>query len=615
VSLRPARSLLSDLFTRPAFVALMVFSFGWVYFAPNYWIFTIAAGLTVAFNALGLTILVGWGREVSLAQAGLVGTAVFVGGWLYRPDAGGRGWPFVLAILGAVVLVTVMSASVALASVRLSGVYVMVLTLGLQFLIERIVFSKGFLTGGFTPLNTPRPWFFGISLESDRAIYFFLLGILWVTLLLVVRLRRSHFGRALVLVGTDRRAAAALGVSPWRYKVFAFALCGILAGLSGALSASLFGSPPSAPSYFSFTSLFYLSIPVLAGAESLLAVVFAGVFFSLGPQAFESFRINAFILGGLGLVIGTVRGPRGIGGDILEGIRKARRRAWRSDGLDRPEWLTPERRSEMLSVLEAYLPPRPEADVALVADGVSINFGGVQALRNVSVTIPTGRFVGLIGPNGAGKSTLFDVVNGLKQPNQGTVALFGKDVTGLPAWDRARLGMSRSFQAASLNLDLPVSENILAGAHTMIGGRLPGLLAGLPRSWATERRAEEAARAVAELLEIGHHWHERTGTLSFGNRRRVEIARSLMAGPRLLLLDEPAAGLDPRAADALFGLVRQLHEDLGLTVLLVEHYVRAVLEYCDHVYVLAQGQLVTEGSPRSIADHPDVRSQYFGSVF
>jgi ABC-type branched-subunit amino acid transport system ATPase component len=320
----------------------------------------------------------------------------------------------------------------------------------------------------------------------------------------------------------------------------------------------------------------------------------------------------------------------------LDEWRKLRRREWRARGTfdsivsftDDPKaapvldprlavggLVMDERRQKALEVFETYLPPRPEGGIALAAHDISINFGGVQALRNVSITVPTGQLVGLIGPNGAGKSTLFDVVNGLKRPTTGRVELFGADVTGRRAWDRAKLGMSRTFQANRINLDLPVSDNLLSGAHTMIKGSLVGVLAGVPRSWADMRRAEEAAWAVAELLDIDRHWDELAGALSFGNRRRVEIGRTLLAGPRLLLLDEPAAGLDPAAAGILFSLVKRLHQDLGLTVLLVEHYVRAVLENCDLVYVLSQGELVAVGTPDEVSNHPDVRSQYLGVDF
>src|SRR5687768_9120001 len=169
--------VLRDVLGRPPFLALLVVSVGWVFFADNYWIFTVSAALILAINALGLMILVGWAREMSLAQAALLGTATYLAGWLYRTNNDGLGWPFLLAAAVAIVAVGALSAVVALACVRLSGVYVMVLTLGLQFMIERVIFAKSYLTGGITPLSVPRPWIFGLDVSSDRAFYFVILAV------------------------------------------------------------------------------------------------------------------------------------------------------------------------------------------------------------------------------------------------------------------------------------------------------------------------------------------------------------------------------------------------------------------------------------------------------
>ncbi|HEY3238973.1 MAG TPA: ATP-binding cassette domain-containing protein, partial [Acidimicrobiia bacterium] len=433
------------------------------------------------------------------------------------------------------------------------------------------------------------------------------------------RLRSSRFGRALLLVGTDRRAAASVGVSPWRYKTFAFVIAGVLAGVAGALVAPHLGTPPSkeAPglvTYTAFHSLFYLAIPVLAGFGSLLAVVVVAMALTLIPLALEPYRISPLILGGVGLGIGTLIGRAGLAGVVAD-----QRRAWRRRrGTSERQAAGPVRyqdRRRALEVLEAYLPSPSEAEVALSVRGISVAFDGLQVLAALSITVPARRQVGLIGPNGAGKSTLFDVVNGLLRPDRGTVHLFGRDVTRLPAWDRAALGMGRTFQAQRINLHQSVRDNLLAGAYTTAGGSLPGVLLGLPGAGAGMRRAEDAAWAVATLFGIDRYWDERPVALSFGNRRRVEIGRSLLAGPRLLLLDEPTAGLDPTASAILLSLLNELQANLGLTVLLVEHNVRAVLEHCDLVYVLAQGELVAAGSPAEIMSHPEVRSQYLGADF
>ena len=272
-------------------------------------------------------------------------------------------------------------------------------------------------------------------------------------------------------------------------------------------------------------------------------------------------------------------------------------------------------RDQALAVLEAFLPPhRGDSGDALVGNGLSIAFGGVKALQNVTITAPSQTFVGLLGPNGAGKSTCFDVLNGLKVPDSGTITMFGKDVTNLRPWDRAKLGMGRTFQANRLNHDLSVGENLLSAAHLAIKGNPITTLLGFPSVRKSEQRATEAAYAMCVLLGIKDHWHDRVSDLDFGRQRRIEIGRSLMCGPAIVLLDEPAAGLDADDAHALFALLRQLQRDLGLTIILVEHYVKAVLENADLVYVLNQGQLLASGTPAEVAADPVVRAEYLGSV-
>jgi ABC-type branched-subunit amino acid transport system ATPase component len=221
--------------------------------------------------------------------------------------------------------------------------------------------------------------------------------------------------------------------------------------------------------------------------------------------------------------------------------------------------------------------------------------------------------VGLLGAIAAGTTTRFVVISGLRRPNSGTVQLFGQDVTNLSAWDRSKLGMSRTFQTTRVMADLTVADNMIAGAYQRIGASTARFLLGDPRAWAELRHAEEVAYAAARLLGIDRYWNERAGSLEFSARRRTEIGRCLLTGPRLLLLDEPAAGLDPASSAALFALVKQLHEDLGLTVLLVEHYVKAVLESCDLVYVLAEGQVLASGTPKQVANNPEVRTRYLGT--
>ena len=588
----------------------------WTVMAPPYWLFTSTTGIVLAISTLGLLVLVGWAREVTLCQAGLTATAIYLTGFAMRGGAGWN-WPFLAAAGLGIGVAVGLSLLLSLATARLSGIYIIILTLALQVTIEKTVFSNITLIETDPENVIPRPALFGVHLNSDRAYFLFALAVLGLAMLILARLRASRFGRGLMLAGTDRQAASAVGVSPWRAKIFAFALAGFLAGLAGAMTAPLYPTPPSYISYLAINSLVYLASPVLAGFRSLVAVGVVAMVFAVVPQALEQLHISPLFLGAAGLLTGTLAGPGGVSGLVLDFMQQLKSKARRKAHVDVRETAAAmdEAYARALEVLEAYLPQRADVGDVLVAENISVAFGGLKALDEVAVTVPARQLVGLIGPNGAGKSTLFDVLNGLRVPDSGTVTLFGQDVSKATPWSRAALGVSRTFQSSRVNLELSVGDNLMAGAYLMIPGNVVEAVAGLPRARNGERQAQEVARAVAELLDVDDDWDELVRNLDFGTQRRVEIGRSLMSGPRLLLLDEPAAGLDATEAKALFSLIRRLADDLGLTVLLVEHYVRAVLENSDLVYVLARGQIIAVGSPDDVAADPQVRAVYLGEDY
>ncbi len=625
--------------TRPVRAALrspgaQLLAFGliaWLFFWPDYMVFTLTAAFPAAFAGLGLLVLQGWTREISLASAGLLGTSMYYYGWLARDDLG-VGLPWVIA---AVIAITIAGAAMALLaafSIKLPGIYLLVLTLALQLAIQEIVFTQGRLVGGLSGgIATPRPWFFGLDLTDDKTFYLFCLALLALTLAGLARLRHSPTGLACLLVGADRQAAAAVGIAPARFRAFAFVTSGVLAGLGGVVASWLFVTPPQSYGYGVQQSLLLLAIPVVAGVDSMAWVLVVVATLQVIPTAFEKLYIADATLAGFALVIGAGLGPGGIGGratDLMRRVTRGRRGSRTSrttapaagtlrtaEGLadDAAGNLTPAERTACLATLEAWLPARPTEAIAIRAEGIRVSFGAIQALDGAAIEVRTGEMVGLIGPNGAGKSTLFDVINGFTPAGEGSVELFGTDVTDTKAWNRAKLGMTRTFQSTRVVGELSVADNILAGAYQRIRPGAFGFVIGRRAAWAELRRAEEVAWAAACLLDIERYWDERVGTLEFSARRRVEIARALLAGPRVLMLDEPATGLDPASSSALFGLLRQLHQDLGLTVLLVEHYVKAVLDTCDSVYVLAQGAVLAHGSPQEIADNAEVRERYLGT--
>ena len=290
----------------------------------GYWIFLCTAGLLTAIAAMGLSVVIGWIGEISLAGAGLLGSSVYITGYLLREGSTSwNGWPFIPAAVIGVIVTMAISGAVAIPTVRFSGVFVMVLTMGLQITLERTLFTLPWVAGGAgRNFIVDRPELFGFAFESDLRYFYLCLAACAGAGLFVYGLRRSRHGQAMNLVRTDSYAAAAVGISPWRYKILAFAVGGALIGLAGAFTAPLYRSPPAIIQFVLFQSLFLLAIPVVAGTHSLTSIAAVSLSFALIPSALEDHGLSPYLLGGIGLLAGTVVGPLGLGGTLLHVLQR-----------------------------------------------------------------------------------------------------------------------------------------------------------------------------------------------------------------------------------------------------------------------------------------------------
>jgi ABC-type branched-subunit amino acid transport system ATPase component len=250
----------------------------------------------------------------------------------------------------------------------------------------------------------------------------------------------------------------------------------------------------------------------------------------------------------------------------------------------------------------------------LVVEGLTVEFGGLKAVRDASFHIVAGEILGLIGPNGAGKTTLFNAISGLVPITGGVISMEGVPISGRPAHDRSRSGIARTFQAVQLIQDASVLENVLIGMHSRIGQSLFDLFCQFRSSRSQDYAAQKRAYEVLESLSLADLALTRVGSLGFGQQRRVEIARALASEPRILLLDEPAAGLSPEEIAEMEALLVRLSRHSGLSILIVEHVLSLVFKLCDRIVVLDNGSVIATGRPDEIGENADVRRAYLGDA-
>jgi branched-chain amino acid transport system permease protein len=560
----------------------------------------------------------------------LWGSAALHGGFLGGGD---------LLFLGACVIGGLVAAiagvAVGLPSLRLRGDYLAIVTLGFGEIVRILVTLSGdvlypsemagkgwfdyatHLGGavGFTPKPpsyvSPTPW----KEATGHAGIFYVYVFVAILCIVAYRLKTSSKGRALLAVRENEVAAEAMGIDTSRVKVSAFVLAAFFAGIGGALFAHEFGVTLGPKDLGFQKSIDLVIIVVLGGMGSITGVVAAATILTVLPEVSREFSQYRMVVYALALIVVMIVRPQGLLGIRelweLQPWRKTVGRAWdRAVAPLRALVATPRRAADAAEVP----PPAPAGDAppALDIKALSIAFGGLKAVTDFSLSLPPRGLYGLIGPNGAGKTTVFNLLTGVYRPQQGSIALAGTPIVGKRPSAIARAGMARTFQNIRLFGELSVIDNVRTAAGVRARS---GLLRSIERSplyLAEERAIEERARDLLDVLGIGHRAHEQAKSLPYGDQRRLEIARALATEPRVLLLDEPVAGMNTQEKREMAKLIQSLRDRFGLAILLIEHDMGLVMEICEHITVLDHGVTIAAGPPAAIQEDPAVIEAYLG---
>ena len=560
---------------------------------------TFAMGLVL----LSVVVVTGYAGQLSLAQFALAGFGALVAGRLV--DA--RGWPFPLALLAGVVATVPLGALFALPAVRARGINLAIVTLGLGTAIELMIFNNSRFVGGYSGTLIGKPHLFGWDFNAivHPARYAVVcMGLFTVVALMVANLRRGRSGRRLLAVRTNERAAAALGISVPGVKVYAFAVSAGIAAIGGTLLAFrkdvvIYGSE-----FSNFTSIPVVGWSFIGGIGYLFGPLSGS---TLAPGSLGSQLSNA-------VFSGLTRYIQLIGGVFVILLVLQNQDGIAKESINQLQFIGAKLRSKFRR------PPRPLQTVELPADrretvrpqtlevrGLSVRYGGVVAVEDLSLTVPPGKVVGLIGPNGAGKTSAIDAITGFTRVSRGNVVLNGVELADANAAKRARAGLSRSFQSLELFEDATVLDNLRAASDPrdrwsylvdLVYPRVPPLPGQVVAAIREFRLENDLLRTVSDL--------------SYGQRRLLAIARAVATQPSVLLLDEPAAGLGDVETGELAHLVRRLADDWGMGVLLVEHDMNFVMSVCDHIVVLDFGMQISEGTPDEVRRDPLVIAAYLG---
>lgn len=537
---------------------------------------------TFAIAVFGLSVVLGLCGQINLAQAAFFGLGAYAVG-LGTADYQINFW---ICLVGGSLLALAAGALLGMSTLKLGGHYLAMVTISFQQIVTLVMINAIWLTRGPDGISKiGRPALF----QSQQSFLAFCVAALALIGYIVWHLPDTRIGRAMRAVRDNELAAGVAGIDIFLTKVAAFALSALLGGIGGGLYAG--GFSYVSPDQFSFAeSIVFLTMALLGGVASPIGAAIGTGLLILIPEWLRFLKtIPGLYLAIYGLfVILIVRFmPDGIWGFVQESITK-----WRAKAPP-----------HIASPALLLKPAQTGGDMVLEVTGLSKHFGGLKAVDNVDISVRRGSVHALIGPNGSGKTTTLNMLSGLYKTTSGKIVLDGTDVTDMPAHQRTAAGLGRTFQNIRLFRSMTALENVVIGAE-----RPGNTLIGEGGQDALMQRAMSALTFVG----LGGRANELVSSFSYGHQRLIEIARALAGNPVLLLLDEPAAGLNSSEKVELHDLLKRIAAQ-GLTILIIDHDMTLVREAAQHITVLNFGKRIADGESLAVLQHPDVISAYLGT--